>query len=196
MNNMPSKKSLMSLALGSAFAATLGATSAVSAGDNPFAAQSLDKGYMLAQGYEKSDDYGSKRDDYGSKTDDYGEKKGYGKSGEGRCGMSMADTDKDGRVSRDEHARHCDMMFDKMDTNKDGYIDKDEAAKMRKMHGHRHGHRGYGERSSDGGDVQAMAKTAQAMAVVVPTLINRCAVTANMANARATILPHMKPMGD
>jgi uncharacterized low-complexity protein len=135
----------MSLALGSAFAATLGATSAVSAGDNPFAAQSLDKGYMLAQGYEKSDDYGSKRDDYG-------EKKGYGKSGEGRCGMSMADTDKDGRVSRDEHARHCDMMFDKMDTNKDGYIDKDEAAKMRKMHGHRHGHRGYGERSSDSGD--------------------------------------------
>ena len=74
----------------------------------------------------------------------YGEKKGYDKSGEGRCGMSMADTDKDGRVSRDEHARHCDMMFDKMDTNKDGYIDKDEAAKMRKMHGHRHGNRGYG----------------------------------------------------
>ena len=47
MNNMPSKKSLMSLALGSAFAATLGAPSTVSAGDNPFAAQSLDKGYML-----------------------------------------------------------------------------------------------------------------------------------------------------
>jgi hypothetical protein len=30
--------------------------------------------------------------------------------------MSMADTDKDGRVSKEEHARHCQMMFDKMDS--------------------------------------------------------------------------------
>ena len=183
MNNMPSKKSLMSLALGSAFAATLGATSAVSAGDNPFAAQSLDKGYMLAQGYEKSDDYGSKRDDYGSKTDDYGEKKGYGKSGEGRCGMSMADTDKDGRVSRDEHARHCEIMFDKMDTNKDGYIDKDEAAQMRKMHGHRHGNRGYGERSGYGEDRSGYRKP----------LVGYSEYGERSGDRQ---LPHMKPMGE
>lgn len=186
MNNMPSKKSLMSLALGSAFAVTLGATSAASAGDNPFAAQALDKGYMLAQGYDKSDDYGSKRDDYGSKRDDYGEKKGYDKSGEGRCGMSMADTDKDGRVSREEHARHCDLMFDKMDTNKDGYIDKDEAAKMRKMHGHRHGNKGYGERSSDGGQSGYGGQWSDSGG----------RYTHYGERAGDHYLPHMKPMGE
>ncbi|SEK89358.1 EF-hand domain-containing protein [Nitrosovibrio tenuis] len=177
MNNMPSKKSLMSLALGSAFAATLGTASVVSAGDTPFAVQSLDKGYMVAQAYEK-------KDDYGGKSDEYGEKRGYDKSGEGRCGMSMADTDKDGRVSRDEHARHCEVMFDKMDTNKDGYIDKDEAAKMRKMHGHRHGHRagdrsGYGERS-DSGDRSGYG--------------GRYNDYGERAGDRE--LPHMKPMGE
>jgi len=197
MNNMPSKKSLMSLALGSAFAATLGATSAVSAGDNPFAAQSLDKGYMLAQGYEKSDEYGSKRDDYGSKTDDYGEKKGYGKSGEGRCGMSMADTDKDGRVSRDEHARHCDMMFDKMDTNKDGYIDKDEAAKMRKMHGHRHGNRGYGERSSYGGDRSGYGEDRSGYGGGRSGYDKSVRGYSEYGERAGDYqLPHMKPMGD
>jgi len=194
----------MSLALGSAFAATLGATSAVSAGDNPFAAQSLDKGYMLAQGYEKSDDYGSKRDDYGSKrddygskTDDYGEKKGYGKSGEGRCGMSMADTDKDGRVSRDEHARHCEIMFDKMDTNKDGYIDKDEAAKMRKMHGHRHGNRGYGERSSYGGDRSGYGEDRSGYGGGRSGYDKSVRGYSEYGERAGDYqLPHMKPMGD
>lgn len=145
MNNLPSKKSIMSLALGSAVAVALGGASIASASESPFAVQSLGKGYMVAESH------------YGQKTDDgYGEKKGYDKkSGEGRCGMSMADTDKDGRVSKEEHARHCEMMFDKMDASKDGYIDKDEASKMRKKHshGHKSGDRsGYGDRSgsSDG----------------------------------------------
>jgi len=120
MNNMPSKKSIISLAIGSAVAVTLGTASIASANDNPFATQSLNKGYMVAEYHDKKDG-----DGYGNK-----------KSGEGRCGMSMADTDKDGRVSKEEHARHCQMMFDKVDTNHDGYIDKDEASKMRKMHGH------------------------------------------------------------
>ena len=53
--------------------------------------------------------------------------------------MSMADTDGDGRVSRDEHARHAEKMFDMMDKNKDGFIDKDEAAAMRKKHAQGHG---------------------------------------------------------
>ena len=133
MNNMPSKKSIISLAIGSAVAVTLGTVSIASANESPFATQSLNKGYMVAEYHDKKDG-----DGYGNK-----------KSGEGRCGMSMADTDKDGRVSKEEHARHCQMMFDKMDANKDGYIDKDEASKMRKMHGHRSG---YGDRSgsSDG----------------------------------------------
>ncbi len=137
MNNLPSKKSIMSLALGSAFAAALGAAPIASAGESPFAVQSLGKGYMVAESH------------YGQKTDD-GDKKGYDKkSGEGRCGMSMADTDKDGRVSKEEHARHSQMMFEKMDANKDGYIDKDEANKMKKKHGYGHGQRS-GDRSGSG----------------------------------------------
>lgn len=144
MKNMPGKKTVVSLALGSAFVAALGASSVVNAEENPFAAQSLTKGYMLANAH------GDKG--YGDRG--YGDK-GYGKSGEGRCGMPMADTDKDGRVSAEEHARHCQIMFEKMDTNNDGYIDKDEADKMRRMHGHRGGYDrgGYrsGERSSDYG---------------------------------------------
>jgi uncharacterized low-complexity protein len=179
MNNMPSKKSLMSLALGSAFAATLGAASVASAGDNPFAAQSLDKGYMVAQ-----------TDGYGSKGDDYGEKKGYDKSGEGRCGMSMADTDKDGRVSRDEHARHCEIMFDKMDTNNDGYIDKDEAAKMRKMHGHRHGHKGYGDRSGYGGERSGYGEDRSGYSKPL------MGYSEYGERAGDRQLPHMKPMGE
>jgi|GEM_PF-548952 uncharacterized low-complexity protein len=130
MNNMPSNKSLISLALGSVFAATLGIAPVASADQSPFMTQSLNKGYMVAQGYDQTD----------GKTDGYGEKKDR-KYGEGRCGMSMADTDNDGRVSKEEHARHCDLMFDKMDANKDGYIDKDEAKKMRMKHKHHHHHR-------------------------------------------------------
>src|SRR5574340_216675 len=160
MNNMSGKKSLMSLALGSAFAATLGVASIASAADSPFTAQPLNKGYMVAdaQGYGES----------------------YGKSGEGRCGMSMAETDKDGRVSREEHARHCEMMFNRMDTNKDGYIDKDEAAKMRMMHRHGGGQSGYdgqpgytGKWSDDGGRYTHYGE-----------------------RAGDHFLPHMKPMGE
>ncbi len=110
--NMPSKKSIISLAIGSAVAATLGTASIASAGENPFAAQSLEKGYMVAD-YHDKDQYGDKKEGYGDK-----------KYGEGRCGMPMADTDNDGRVSKDEHARHAEAMFDRMDANKDGYLDK------------------------------------------------------------------------
>lgn len=150
MNNMPSKKSIISLAIGSAFAATLGTASVASAGENPFATQALNKGYMVAESH-----YGEKKEGYGEKREGYGGMKDQDKKyGEGRCGMSMADTDKDGRVSKEEHARHGQMMFEKMDANKDGYIDKDEANMMKKKHGYGHGQRsddrsGYGDRSSD-----------------------------------------------
>ncbi|MGH8684653.1 MAG: hypothetical protein ACREUM_04800, partial [Nitrosospira sp.] len=142
MNNMPSKKTIISLAFGSAFAAALGTAPIASAGESPFTTQSLNKGYMVAEHHDKGG--------YGEKTDGYGEKKDSDKkSGEGRCGMSMADTDKDGRVSKEEHASHAQLMFEKMDANGDGYIDKDEANKMRKKHGYGHGQRS-GERSGYG----------------------------------------------
>lgn len=126
MKNMPTNKSIISLAVGSAFAVTLGTAPIASANESPFTVQSLGKGYMVAESH-----YSGEKDAYGFK------------KREARCGMSMADTDGDGRVSKEEHARHADKMFDMMDKNKDGYIDKDEAAAaaMRKKHAHGQGHR-------------------------------------------------------
>ena len=120
---MLSKKSLISVAIGSTFAATLGGAPIASAADNPFAMQSLDRGYMVAQ------------------ADKMGEGKcGGTKGSEGKCGgmkagegggMSMMDTNKDGKISKKEFTMHHDAMFAKMDANKDGFIDKDEMAKMK-----------------------------------------------------------------
>jgi hypothetical protein len=191
MNNMPSKKSVISLALGSAFAVTLGTASVASAAENPFAAQSLEKGYMVADSHRYHDDKGGyepSRDGYGEKRDGYGERRGDKKYGEGRCGMSMADTDNDGRVSRDEHARHAETMFERMDTNRDGYIDKDEAGEMKKKYRHDHGRRDrdsrygdrdgrYGDRDRDGGvDIHRYREE-------------------GAGERYDRDLPHMKPMG-
>lgn len=56
---------------------------------------------------------------------------GEGKCGEGKCGMSMADTNKDGKISKEEADKQHEAMFTQMDTNKDGFIDKTEMGKMR-----------------------------------------------------------------
>lgn len=108
---MRNKKTMISLAVGSALAATLGAVPLVSAADSPFTAQSLDKGYMLA---------------YADKVDPnkYG---GGAKSGEGRCGMSMVDANKDGKVTKQEFLKHHENIFDRIDANKDGAVDQPEA---------------------------------------------------------------------
>jgi len=118
-NIMSSKKPLISVAVGSAFAAALGAAPIVSAAENPFAMQSLDKGYMLAQAG----------------------KAGEGKCGAGKCGAAMmnagkgeksckADANQDGKVSKEEFTKHHEAMFAMKDANKDGFIDKDEMARM------------------------------------------------------------------
>ena len=85
---MRNKKTIISLAVGSAFAAIVGAVSSVSATESPFAAQPLDKGYVLA---------------YADRVDPnkYGGG-GAPKTSEGRCGMSMVDANKDGTISKDE----------------------------------------------------------------------------------------------
>lgn len=106
---MSGKKNLISVAVGTAFAATLGAVPVAFSAENPFALQSLDKGYMVAG-------------NHGAKAKASTE----GKCGEGKCGMSMADTNQDGKVSKEE----LDAMFEKMDANKDGFVDKNEMAKM------------------------------------------------------------------
>ena len=109
---MSSNKTLVSVAVGTDFVATLGAASVAFAAENPFALQSLDKGYMVADHHEAK-----------SKT------MKEGKCGEGKCGMAMADANKDGKVSLEEFNTHHAAMFTKMDTNKDGAIDKDEMKK-------------------------------------------------------------------
>ena len=45
------------------------------------------------------------------------------------CGVTMADTNKDGKVSKEEWSKHHDVMFEHMDANKDGFIEKTELGK-------------------------------------------------------------------
>lgn len=106
---MSSKKTLISAAVGTAFAATLGAAPVAFAAENPFAMQPLKKGYMVA---------------------DAG-KMGEGKCGMGKCGAAMMDDNKDGKVSKEEFTKHHEAIFAQMDANKDGVIDKDEMGKMK-----------------------------------------------------------------
>jgi EF hand len=52
------------------------------------------------------------------------------------CGKNMGammDTDKDGKVSKDEFTKHHDDTFAQMDTNKDGTLDQSEMGHMGKM---------------------------------------------------------------
>lgn len=118
---MSKRKSIISVAVGSAFAVTLGIAPVASAAENPFSMQPMEKGYVIA--------------DAGK----YGDKKaGEGKYGEGRCGAAMADTNEDGKITKEEWSKYHDAMFEKIDVNKDGVLDKDEMEKMkaekRKMH--------------------------------------------------------------
>ena len=111
---MTHKKSILSLAVGSAFAATLSVAPIASAADSPFASQSLDRGYMVAGAH----DHATKKAGEG--------KCGAMKASEGSCGVTMADLNKDGKVSKEEFTMHHDVMFEHMDANKDGFIDKSE----------------------------------------------------------------------
>ena len=105
---MPYKKSIISIAVGSAFAATLGAAPIAAAADNPFAAQPMDRGYMLAQAKTGEGKCGSM------------------KATEGQRGVKMADINKDGKISKEEWTKHHEVMFEQMDTDKDGFVEKTE----------------------------------------------------------------------
>ena len=119
---MRNKKSLVSIAVGSALATSLSVPSAHAvdniAADDLFAVQTLDKGYMLA--------YADRVDPnkYGG-----GSIPGYGgaKSAEGNCGMSKLDVNKDGKVTKQEFLKHHETIFDSIDANKDGSVDQPEA---------------------------------------------------------------------
>jgi uncharacterized low-complexity protein len=113
---MTNSKTTLSLAISSAFCASVVMAPVAQAADNPFAMQRLGSGYMVA--------------DMGKGMD--GKCGGMGKRGstnmpmDSKCGMDVMDTNKDGKVSRDEFMKAHQAMFDAMDTNKDGMIDADE----------------------------------------------------------------------
>jgi hypothetical protein len=56
-----------------------------------------------------------------------------GMEGCGKNMVAMMDTDKDGKVSKDEFTKHHDEMFAQMDANKDGALDQSEMGHMGKM---------------------------------------------------------------
>jgi uncharacterized low-complexity protein len=75
---MAQKKTALTLALGTAFAASLAASPALRAADNPFQMDSLKNGYQVAQADDKKKD---------------------GKCGDGKCG---GDKKKDGACGGDK----------------------------------------------------------------------------------------------
>ncbi len=75
---MASKKSVLSLAIGSAFAASIAAAPIAGAADNPFQMESLKSGYQVA-GVAKGEEG----------------KCGEGKCGEAKCGEAKCGGDKD-----------------------------------------------------------------------------------------------------
>ena len=109
-----SKKTLIAAAAGTAFAAALAAPVATAA-RTPFALSALSSGYQVADNHAAKPMEG---------------KCGGMKAAEGMCGISMADANKDGKVSKEEFTKQHDAIFSRMDANKDGALDKAEMSKM------------------------------------------------------------------
>ncbi len=91
---MASKKSAVTLALGTAFAASMLAGSYAQAADNPFEMQSLKNGYQVAQADDAKGKEGKCGGDKKKDAKCGGDKKKDGKCGEGKCG---GDKKKDGK---------------------------------------------------------------------------------------------------
>jgi uncharacterized low-complexity protein len=114
-----SRKTLIAAAAGTAFVASMAAAPVASATDSPFALQSLDRGYMVAQAGKTADGKCGQ-----------GKCGGMNKATENKCGAAMMDANKDGNVSKDEFMKGHEAKFAAMDANKDGSIDKAEMDKM------------------------------------------------------------------
>lgn len=78
---MSRSKTAISIAVGSALAATLGLSPLVSAADSPFGLQSLDKGYSATDDHQYDKEKGGEG------------KCGEGKCGEGKCGGGKKHTE-------------------------------------------------------------------------------------------------------
>ena len=109
---MANRKTTVSMAVGSAFAAGVALVPVANAAENPFALQSLDRGYMVASNHAQGKCGAGKC--------------GAGKCGEGKCGPAMMDVNKDGKVTKDEFMKAHEAMFAAKDANKDGVLSGDE----------------------------------------------------------------------
>jgi uncharacterized low-complexity protein len=115
-------KTSLKLALGTTFAAglALGAVQAVA--DNPFSANALSGGYLQLAENKAGGEMKCGAGMCGGNMK---------KAGEGKCGGAKsdecpADTDKDGKVTKEEFMTHHEKMFTEADANKDGSLDADE----------------------------------------------------------------------
>ena len=106
---MAIKKTALSLALGTAFAASLAASPIVNAAESPFAMQSLDKGYMVAEAGEKA-----KEGKCG------GEKADAMKAKEGKCGGTKDAKDAKAKDGKCGGAMEKDAAAGKMKDGKCG----------------------------------------------------------------------------
>ncbi len=101
-------KNTFTLAIGAtALAGSMIASTAVA---NPFEMNQLDSGYQQQPGIQGLD----------------GAKGMEGKCGEGKCGMSMMDTDKDGKITKEEFMAAHEKIFAAKDKNSDGVLDAEE----------------------------------------------------------------------
>ena len=115
-------KSSLKLALGTTFAAGIafGATQALA--ENPFSADKLSSGYMQLAENKAGGEMKCGAGMCGANMK---------KDAEGKCGGAKsdecpADTDKDGKVTKDEFMTHHEKMFTDADTDKDGSLNADE----------------------------------------------------------------------
>ena len=119
-----SKKTLIATAVGSAFVASMAAAPVALAAENPFALSGLSSGYQVADHHVAKPMEGKPMEGKCG-----GMKAG---AGENMAGPAMMDTNKDGKVSKEEFIKQHEAMFGTMDANKDGFLDKTEMGKMMK----------------------------------------------------------------
>lgn len=85
----------------------------------------------------------AKSDEHRHHSAPHADKKSADRHGHHQCdhSMSSVDSNKDGKISREEFIKHHEQMFDKKDTNKDGFLDESELHHMMDhMHKHKHDH--------------------------------------------------------